>query len=267
MQYESQIKKIQKLTEDGNQNSLDVQKLRKIEWMPRPEIFRKQVGVISVCVGFNPDSGTTTQDGFINPLVTVMSGIPTLTAPPLVIPVVLDYAIAGSPVVVPDALLATVATLLLIATPISDDVPVPIPSVAPQTEDDVTNMVITVTPSSTGIPQPLLGTPVFLGPGVVSVPLSVLETTVAGDNPTLTLTFTNSASTVIGATMTVPLSASPVAATQIVPVDINVNPDALTSSPLGNGNLVPIISKFPTNLANGAVPLGVPIVPIQGGPF
>jgi hypothetical protein len=253
MQYETQIKKILKIIEAENQNTHDIEKIPSTSFVPRAEMFRKKVGVIRLCKAFNPETGTTNPDGFVNPLVTVMAGIPTLTPPPLVIPVLLDYQPIGSPIVIPDVNLQTTATLLLVASTDNE-------TVAPDTQADVTNMSITVTPSDTGIALPLQGTPTFLGPGVMSIPLSASETDVGGSNPTLTINFTNFATAVIGTSMSIPLSSPTTITPPLNPPAVSLNPGALPSSPVGNGNVAPIVTQFPINLTNNNVPMGVPII-------
>lgn len=253
MNYESQIKRILKIIEAENQNSADIAKIPSTTFIPRAEMFRKQVGVISLCKAFNVVTGTTNPGGFVNPLVTVMAGIPTLASPPLVIPVLLDYQPAGSPIILPTVTLQTDATLLLVASPDNE-------TVAPDTEDDVANINITVTPSDTGIPQTLTGTPTFLGPGVMSIPLSSDETDVGGTNPILTINFNNFATDVIGTSMSIPLSSPTTITPALNPPTVSLNPGALSSSPLGNGNVTPIVSQFPINLTNNNVPMGVPVI-------
>jgi hypothetical protein len=253
MSYESQIKRVLKLIEGENQNSADVLKLPSTTFVPRPDMFRKLVGVISLCKAFNPETGTANPGGFINPLVTVMAGIPTLSSPPVVIPVLLDYQPAGEPIVLPDVDLNTTATILLVASTDNE-------TVAPDSADDVTNMSITITPSDTGIAQTLTGTPTFVGPGVMSIPLSADETNVGGTDPTITINFNNFATGVIGTSMSIPLSTPTTVTPSLNPPAVSVNQGALSSSPIGNGNIAPIVTQFPINLTNNNVPMGVPII-------
>jgi len=253
MQYESQIKRFLKIIESENQSTLDIQKLPSTSFVPRAEMFRKVVGVINLCKAFNPQTGTTNPGGFVNPLVTVMAGIPTLSSPPVVIPVLLDYQPAGETIVLPDVNLNTTATILLVASTDNE-------TVAPDTDDDLTNMVITITPSDTGIAQELSGNPTFIAPGVISIPLSASETNVGGTDPSLTIVFQNFAEGVIGTSMSIPLSTPTTVTPALNPPQVSLNPQALASSPVGNGTITPIVSQFSVNLTNNNVPMGVPVI-------
>lgn len=184
MQYESQIKRLLKIFETENQNYLDTfQKLQLINLVLRPEQTRKVVGVINLTVGYNVQTGTTTPDGKVNPLVTITMGAPQVPIPPPIFPVLMDFAVAGQAIVIPNAILEAVTSVLLVA---SGDTETPVPV----TEDDVEDLSVTKSPNGVGS-TPINGTPVFIAPGIVSIPLDDTETNVSGTNPYTTITVSN----------------------------------------------------------------------------
>jgi len=252
MDYDSQIKKVLQINQSENKNQIHVDKLRKYNWLPRPENFRKEVGVISLCKAFSPQTGTTLPDGFVNPLVTVMVGIPSITPPPVIIPVPLMFAIAGTPVTLSPMLMAQAVSLLLVAT--SGDV-----TPVPDTEEETNNLDITVTKSDTQTPTTLAGTPTFISPGVISVPLSQSETTVSGDNPTITVTFSSAPNNSKGSTIQIPLSKTSGESTPLVSTTVNTNSSVLGQSPLGNMPVIPPTIQFtPSQIG---MPNGMTFIP------
>ena len=238
MQYESQVKKLLLILERERQNALDSDSLQKITHVPRPENFRKQVGVITLTTGFNIQTGTTKPDGYINPLVKVVQGIPQISPPPPIFPVILNLSLAGNPVPIPN-MVANYDTNLLMVVHNSNYLPVP------DTKEDMQAITVTVNPSVNGVPQgaqPLLGTPSYVGQGVFNIPLSGStpgsELNI-NDLTSITLNV-NSADGSLSSTMTIqvdpyiPVDTQPPGSTQVSP---NIgpsagNPLATTQSPM-----------------------------------
>jgi hypothetical protein len=258
MLYEGHVKRGLLITQLENQTTAAIDKLKIVSWLPRPENFRKQVCVVSLCQGYDPNTNTTQPDGFVNPLVTVTSGIPTITPPPVIMPVLMDFAIAGTPVTVSELPMQAASTLLLVATADGE-------TAVPDTEDEASALTITVTPSSTGVPLPLQGTPIFVQPGVLSIPLSASETTVAGDNPSLTINFSNFATGVVGTALSIPLSSATSSSSDSSTLNnaggttVNVDASAQTVAPLGNGqNVITPTFQFTPAQINMPAPAVMP---------
>jgi hypothetical protein len=232
MKYETQIKKILQITENENQNTLDIDALSKVDWLPKPENFVKQTAVISLCTGFNPQTGTTTPDGEVSPQVTIVAGVPAITPPPFILPVLLDFEPLSNPLIMP-GLLATATAILLVASSSDDVVPVP------ETTDDATNADVTITPSDTGIAVPIQGTPTLIAPGILSIPISSAESNITGENPLYTVSVTMG-----GITTEVQVPLTPSQQSQAAPVDtstvspsnpaVNLNPSGLVVAPTNN---------------------------------
>lgn len=248
MNYESAIKKFLQIFEKENQNKFDSDNLKDLNLVRRDESYRKTIGLIRLVKGFNVQTGTTIPTGFVNPLLTITNFSPNITPPVRIFPVLLDF-VAGQDVTIPDALLSTVAKLLLVATS-SNEAPVP------DVESDLAGIKVNVTPKN-GSPTPLIGTPTFIAPGVIQIPLTQAETTVAGTNPFVTITVGNGVLTQnFILNLNTPLTLSPSVAPNIFNNGVRPinNPGSVVTIPdnggmLGSTNIAPVPTFHLSNLA------------------
>jgi hypothetical protein len=175
MLYDSQTKKVLKIIETENQTTLNITKLKKISYLLRPENFRKEVSIVNVISGFNIQSGTTKPDGFVNPLVTILSGIPQLLPSLPIYPIFMDFSILGVPVTIPNVAALVDTTILFVNNSLYAPVPIP------DTDADMDSLIATVTPNTTNTPVPLQTPLVYLGSGIFSATIrgSVPDTELA----------------------------------------------------------------------------------------
>lgn len=219
MKYESQVRKILKTIQTENQNHSDANELIKYDLLARSDNFSKQVGKISLVKGFDMTTGTTTPDGFVNPMVTVTRGIPQIPPPPINFNIVADFTVAGNPVLIPNALLNGNQSLLLV---VNTDTEVPVPDVV----EDMPLINVTVTPSNTNTPAPPVSAPVFIAPNVVQINLGPADTNVTGTTPTVTINVQNTATQ-----------------ENIAPVVLNLQP-VLNVTPSLNGPSLNMLPSF-----------------------